>query len=379
MMLLGMFFQERKCHQPLLCPSPRRRLGGRNEELQMEPEKTFPAFRTFPARMTGMRGTAVILDFHTHVGDIFPVYRNILINRSSPPPHYVMISSKSIEAPEHLFYRNRPPVLSWKGLKHIAITLIRRRQTIRGMVLPNLVKDMQSHDITTSVVLPIEYHDGHDRSTQLINACQTTKNLLPFCSVHPHDPTCIEKMHRYMQMGAKGLKLHPTFQQIRPAGRHATSLYQAYADYHRPLILHSGLTGREGRFRKHRTFSSLEYIAAIPAQFPDMPIVLAHSGISQYHDAIELAKRYHHVYLEVSGQPAHHIRQALETIGPKRILFGSDWPFWNQGFALHAVRQAVSNDQNAERYILGDNAAKLLGVWDKEQPKCTQQPDSNVI
>jgi len=304
----------------------------------------------------------VIVDFHTHVGDIFPVYRHILLNQSSPPPHYLMISSDSIEAPDRVFYRNRPRVFSREGLKHVAITLIRRRQTIYGMVLPNLLKDMHKHKITKSVVLPIEYHDGIDRSSRLILECRKTQSLIPFCSVHPSDPHCVKKMHRYVQMGAKGLKLHPIFQRIRPDDPRLMPLYQAYAAYQRPLILHSGLTGREGRFRPHRTFSSLEYVAPIPAQFPAIPLVLAHSGISQYQEAIRLAQHYPSVYLEVSGQPARHIRQAIDAIGAERVVFGSDWPFWDQHLALHAVRQAVSHDSAAEHQILTHNAERLLGI-----------------
>ena len=302
----------------------------------------------------------MIFDFHTHVGDILPMYKNIPINKSAPPPHYLMISSSAIEAPDRLFYRKRPHPFSFGFLKHAVITLLRKRQTFRGMVISNLLYDMRKNGVNRSVVLPIEYNDGVERSAQLIQACRKQPDLIPFCSVHPHGRSSIKKMHKYMQMGAKGLKLHPNFQRIFPNDEAVLPLYAEYSHYHLPLIVHSGLTGREGRLHNKRIFSSLEFITPLPEKFPIMPIVLAHAGISQYQKAITLAQQHANIHLEISGQPAQHIRQALAVLGSKRLLFGTDWPFWNQRLALQAVRQAVDNDLLAEQDILYKNAEKLL-------------------
>ena len=165
-----------------------------------------------------------------------------------------------------------------------------------------------------------------------------------------------------MQMGARGLKLHPNFQRIRPDDPANFELYEEYAGYRLPLIVHSGLTGQEGYFRAARTFSTVDLIAAVPKNFPNMPVVLAHAGIAQHEQAIALAQKYRNVYLELSGQPAQHIRQALSAIGADRLLFGTDWPFWHQAFALQAVYQATQHDHPAKQGILHENAERLLRI-----------------
>jgi predicted TIM-barrel fold metal-dependent hydrolase len=165
-----------------------------------------------------------------------------------------------------------------------------------------------------------------------------------------------------MQMGAKGLKLHPNFQQIRLDNPENFELYEEYTGYQLPLIVHSGLTGREGNFRSARKLSSLEFIEAVPKNFPELPVVLAHAGISQYEQGITLVQKYKNVYLEISGQPVQHIRQALSAIGADRLLFGTDWPFWNQAPALQAVRQATKHDHRARQHILYENAERLLRI-----------------
>ena len=273
-----------------------------------------------------------------------------------------MISSAAIVDPDRVFYRNRPRWWSLKFLKHGFITLRQQKRTRQGMVIPNLLADMHQHHIQKSVVLPIEYLDGIARSAQVLNACKQIPSLIPFCSVHPGDPHRREKLQQYIRMGARGLKLHPVMQRIAGNDPLLFDLCEEYAPYRLPLILHSGLTGREGRWQRHRRFASLELLQTLASHFSQFPLILAHAGISQFDLALALVKRYEHIYLELSGQPARHIQYALAAIGSERLLFGSDWPFWPQTLPLQAVRQAVKHNSVAEERILGENARNLLGM-----------------
>lgn len=303
----------------------------------------------------------MILDFHTHLGDIFPHYQGVQLQRPALPPHYLMISSPAIVEMDRIFYRNRPRWWSKGFLKHVCITLRQRQRSLQGMVIPNLLNDMQRHKIEKSVVLPIEYLDGFSRSRSLLQACQQVPSLIPFCSVHPEDPRKIEKLHEYIRMGARGVKLHPVFQRVAGNTACIFELCEEYARYHLPLIVHSGLTGRE-RPRTHRRFAALELLQNIPAHFPQIPVIFAHAGIAQFDLALTLTKRCENLYLELSGQPAQHIRQALTEIGSERLLFGSDWPFWPQTLPLQALRQAVGRNTEAEVRILEENARNILGL-----------------
>ncbi len=301
----------------------------------------------------------MILDVHTHVGEIFPTYRCRSLHESTPPPPELMISSGAIEDPSRLFYRKRPHPFSLAFVKHAVITLLRRPRVLRGMTIPNLLRDMQQNRIDVSVVLPIEYADGHDRSARLIAACQQTTTLIPFCSVHPNDVKWAEKLDTYLRVGAKGLKLHPNFQRIRMNSREVGEICAAFAPHRLPLIVHSGVTGRERRMRQ---YADLNEFLPILQRFPDMPVILAHTGTAQYESAIRYARQHEQVYLELSGQPAQHIRQAIDALGAQRLLFGSDWPFWNQRHALQATQDAADGDAAVEQAICSTNAARLLNL-----------------
>lgn len=306
----------------------------------------------------------MILDFHTHLGEIFPAQRQRSLHESTPPPPELMISSEAIEDSSRLFYRKRPPLFSFGFLKHAALTLLRRPRVLRGMTIPNLLRDMQTHHIDLSVVLPIEYADGCDRSARLIAACRQTNALILFCSIHPKDVRWREKLDTYLRSGAQGLKLHPNFQRIRMNSREVGEICEAFAPHHLPLMIHSGITGREPQTQR---YADLREFWPILQRFPDMPVVLAHAGITQYDLAIQLARRHEQVFLEISGQPAQHLRQALDALGAERLLFGSDWPFWHQRHALQAAREAAHGDAAIEQAILFANAARLLQLRTTQQ------------
>ena len=66
-------------------------------------------------------------------------------------------------------------------------------------------------------------------------------------------------------------------------------------------------------------------------RFPGAKVILGHMGhgnVVYINAAIDIAARNPNVYLETSGMPMHtKIREAVERVGPERVLYGSDAPF----------------------------------------------------
>jgi predicted TIM-barrel fold metal-dependent hydrolase len=56
-----------------------------------------------------------------------------------------------------------------------------------------------------------------------------------------------------------------------------------------------------------------------------------------------------------------HIAEAVEVVGPERVLFGSDGPGCNPALELAKVRR-LGLDSAAESMILGGNALRLIRV-----------------
>jgi predicted TIM-barrel fold metal-dependent hydrolase len=76
--------------------------------------------------------------------------------------------------------------------------------------------------------------------------------------------------------------------------------------------------------------------------------------------SIEVARRNENIYLETSGMPMHtKIRDAIDALGPTRVLFGSAIPAFHPQVEMAKVRLSGLSEDNVER-VLGLNARRLL-------------------
>lgn len=101
------------------------------------------------------------------------------------------------------------------------------------------------------------------------------------------------------------------------------------------------------------------------------------------------------VYLDVAvvnwciGQAGFHrlLRQVIDTVGPDKILFGSDQMNMPQMIpvGVSAIREAPFLSEEEKRKILGDNARKLLGInimqraWSRKLPNHRMESDWGAI
>jgi predicted TIM-barrel fold metal-dependent hydrolase len=150
-----------------------------------------------------------------------------------------------------------------------------------------------------------------------------------------------------------GVKMHPLLDGYHPADPTLTPLYRALAERGLPALIHCG----------HPIFTLPWSIEEGVAPFPDMPVVLGHMGhgnIVYINAAIDIAARRPHVFLETSGMPMHtKIREAVDRVGPDRVLYGSDAPFHHPSVELEKVRVSGLPPDLVER-VLGANAVRLF-------------------
>lgn len=72
------------------------------------------------------------------------------------------------------------------------------------------------------------------------------------------------------------------------------------------------------------------WVDEIANRHPTVPIVLTKMGrgIGRYFEgALVVAMRNRNVFLDTSGTIDPHLEQALDVLGPDRIMFGTDWTY----------------------------------------------------
>ena len=171
--------------------------------------------------------------------------------------------------------------------------------------------------------------------------------------VNPLNQSTVDSMENYFEKGFKAVKLNPL--------RHAYCADSEALDpvLHKaekagvPVCIHSG----------HPPYSLPWQIGLLAERHPDVKVMMIHMGHGHgvYIDAaLKMARRYPNIFLEMSGMPMpSKIREAYETVGNDRIMFGTDTPFHDPSVELQKV--LVSGvDETGIRRILYDNAAAFF-------------------
>jgi len=104
--------------------------------------------------------------------------------------------------------------------------------------------------------------------------------------------------------------------------------------------------------------------------FPETKIIVAHLGKYLCKDEalinrfIHIAKRHENIFLDVSGVVIpKKIKEAVETIGSSRVIFGTDGPQPNGAkFAIEEINKIkrLNLKPDDEQAVLGGTIAKLL-------------------
>jgi predicted TIM-barrel fold metal-dependent hydrolase len=118
-------------------------------------------------------------------------------------------------------------------------------------------------------------------------------------------------------------------------------------------------------------------VAAVAARHPSVPVLIPHFGAGLLHEALMAAASTPNIYLDTSSSnswvhfhPGLTLRAvfsaALDSLGPSRILFGSDSSFFPRGWnaAVHEAQLALLEDLGVtttdRQRIFGDNFAQVF-------------------
>ncbi len=194
--------------------------------------------------------------------------------------------------------------------------------------------------------------------------CKGRSRLIPFCDVNPHIFTKPEEELRRLveHEGFRGLKLYPTYQHYYLNDPRMYPVYHVAEELGIPVLIHMGSSVFRGSRLKYGDPVTLDDVAV---DFPGLNLVMAHSGRGfWYQQAFFLSKLHPHVYMEISGLPPSKLLDYFPefTRNVDKIIFGSDWPGMpNISRNMEAVAALPLPPGGADK-ILGDNAARLLGV-----------------
>jgi len=217
------------------------------------------------------------------------------------------------------------------------------------------IERMDEAEIERAVVMTItDLPEVNPHALELIAEAirQYPNRLYGFARIHPWYPDAVSLLERaFTDLHFKGLKLHPVTTSAHPAGEDTLRLIRTAGEHSAPVLFHCG----------DEPLSTPLVIAQAARRCPDVTFILGHmGGYAHVDEAIEVGELLANVVLETSAFPyPGKVREAVERVGPDRVLFGSDGPACSPLLELEKVRLAgLSAD--SERRVLGDNVRELL-------------------
>jgi predicted TIM-barrel fold metal-dependent hydrolase len=200
-------------------------------------------------------------------------------------------------------------------------------------------------------------------------AHQNADVAIPFASINPHrGAEGVRAAKRLIaDYKVKGFKFHPSVQEFFPNDRLAYPLYEAIAEARLPALFHTGQTGvgagTRGGGGVRLKYSNPLHLDDVAADFPDMPMILAHPSFPWQEEALSVATHKPQVYIDLSGWSPKYfppiLVQYANTLLRDKILFGSDYPVispekWIEEFGKLPIKPEV------RPLVMKENAARLL-------------------
>lgn len=209
-------------------------------------------------------------------------------------------------------------------------------------------------------LLPQDVEDVTESNEYIGNAARANKRIVPFGwanireGVEKAKSDVIKCMDR---LGCVGVKLNGAQNGYNIDCPEAMEVMEVIAAKKGMIAFHIGADypGYTDPIRAERAARA----------FPDTDFLMVHMGGAGTPDVservIEVAARNPNMYLVGSAIPVVKVKRALDILGPDRILFGSDTPFYDAGLVKAEYdRMLDAYGEDVRRKVMGGNARRLF-------------------
>lgn len=206
-----------------------------------------------------------------------------------------------------------------------------------GMDAKEICVQMQEHDIVKTILCC-------EDNAAVWEAMQAYPDKIAAAAyINPHDTASVHKLVEYIDQGFCAVKLNPLRHAYVADAKIVDPIMEIARQKRIPVCIHCG----------HPPYSLPWSIAFLAERYPDVNVMMIHMGHGHgvYIDAaIQMAKRFSNLYLEMSGMPMHtKIKEAYDDVGKTRIMFGTDSPFHHPSVEIQKVMISGLNEEGLQR------------------------------
>lgn len=210
---------------------------------------------------------------------------------------------------------------------------------------------MDAAGVDMAMVCSLAQRIENDFIISLVKAHPT--RLFGFGQVLPQADDALDEIARIAEAGLSGLKLHPSLHGYHVADHGLLDpVFEQCARYKLPVLINA----------LDDAFCAPLAIEEIARNHPNVPTIIAHMGaVWNVPEAIIVAERHSHIYLETSATLLSDVRRAYARLGPTKIVMGSEWPGSDFDLERMKIAKAIA-DEKDRALVEGGNMARILGL-----------------
>jgi uncharacterized protein len=236
---------------------------------------------------------------------------------------------------------------------HVHLEVYTDKEIAPKKRIENLKKIMMHCKISKSIVLT-DIEDNSLSMDEIISLLKNEKDILLVGTIRTKSVSHKEiKRLRNLLIDKKiiGIKLYPGYEEFYPSDKKCNPIYDLCEEFNVPVIFHSGETLGTGKGMK---YSRPEHIDDVAIKRPNLKIIIAHLGNPWINDTMVILNRHKNVYSDISGLVPkyfdsywknHYENEIIKVLkwcnGNNKLIFGTDWPFWDEAIYLTLTEQYV--------------------------------------
>jgi uncharacterized protein len=219
-----------------------------------------------------------------------------------------------------------------------------------------LERVMERYGISRAFMFCMDEPDRHpafrapnDRTLE--HAARSDGRLIPFVRLDLGERP-IEEAERCLDLGAKGIKLHPRAQKFLLNDERLAPVFAVAAERKVPILIHGG-----------RGLPPIaDDLARLVDAYPDAQLIIAHAGIADLGALMRHFAGKAGVFFDTSAWSPIDLLDFFRQVSPEQVLYASDYPYGQQPpsllIALRTARVAGLDDAQV-RAMLSGNATRI--------------------
>ncbi len=177
-------------------------------------------------------------------------------------------------------------------------------------------------------------------------------------TLHPDSEDLSGDIEHIIDLGLKGVKLHPDIQNFKVDGDKLFQMYEICEKKQLKMLVHTG----DCRYDN----SNPDRVLNVLKSFPRLTFIGAHyGGWSVWEEAVRKLSDFPQFFVDCSSSfcfsEKSDFREITLKYGAQKVLFGTDYPMWRAKTELERFF-ALGLSETENRMILSENAKKIFNI-----------------